>query len=358
MNTRLMNSRLMNSRLLSMALVLISGHIWSACSWAQVGELYNVHVTWAEVIENTSVTNPAKVVKTVDGQWLAFSLPALEGTRSPCCWKGKWNGMGEAGCSLESKHQSYGTRSDSPLAENVIVFSKIEAGLVQELRVVGESCPVDGNNARVTWIGAVNDTDGLDWLESVARSDAGDSALFALALHRNTEAGKRLYKLAKETDGDLSEQAIFWLGESRGEEGFKLLKRLLAELPRGETRRHINFALSQNDTPEAADLLFEISKSDSDPEQRGEALFWLAEGYPQRARGWLLEVINTEKDEDVLEQAVFAISQLPDGSGDQVLLDLARDDQAPREVRRQAIFWLANSDNDSSVVALTELLTR
>ena len=87
-------------------------------------------------------------------------------------------------------------------------------------------------------------------------------------------------------------------------------------------------------------------------------MFWLAEEYPQRAQGWLLEVVRTEQDEDVLEQAVFAISQLPDGAGDQVLLELAKNDQVPRTVRRQAIFWLAQSDNDSSVAALTELLTR
>ena len=40
--------------------------------------------------------------------------------------------MGEVGCSLENRHQSYGTSSDSPLAENVIVFSGIREGQVQE----------------------------------------------------------------------------------------------------------------------------------------------------------------------------------------------------------------------------------
>ena len=338
----------MKTNVLSLVLLMLSGH-----AWAQPGELYN-----ADVTDRISITNPAEVMKAAEGQWLAFSLPALEGTRSPCCWKGQWNGLGEVGCSLENKHQSYGSKSDSPLAENIIVFSEVREGQVHRLRVVGESCPVDANGAQVTWIGAVDNTAGLDWLESVARTEDHDSALFAFALHRSEDAGKRLYLLAKENDHDLSEEAIFWIGEARGEEGFKLLKRLLAELPKGDTRRQINFALSQNNTPAAAELLFEISKSDSDPEQRGEAMFWLAEEYPQRAQGWLLEVINTEQDEDVLEKAVFAVSQLPDGLGDQVLLDLARDAQAPRVVRRQALFWLANSDNDSSVAALTELLTR
>lgn len=342
----------MKIKYLSLALAILSGHCW-----AQAGELINAQVT-----ENTSITNPAKSMKAAEGQWLAFNLPAQPGTRSPCCWKGKWNGMGEAGCSLESEHQSYGTRSDSPLAENVIVFGQIRDGKVHDLRVVGESCPVDGVGAQVTWIGDVDDTAGLDWLETVARSDRDDSvggpALSALALHRNPQAGQRLYSLAKETGSDLSEQAIFWLGDTRGEQGFKLLKQLLTELPSGERRREINFALAQNNTSEAADLLFEISKSDPDPEQRGGAMFWLAEEYPQRAQGWLLEVIRTEQDQEVLEQAVFAISQLPDGKGDEVLLELAKNAQASRTVRRQAIFWLAQSDNDSSVAALTELLTR
>jgi len=343
----------MKIKWLSLSLVILAGNSWAQTGELQVGELYN-----AEVTGNTSVTNPAKAMKAAEGQWLAFSLPVQDGTHSPCCWKGKWNGTGEAGCSLESKHQSYGTRSDSPLTETVIVFSEIRDGNVLDLRVVGESCPVDANGARVTWIGSVDDSAGLDWLEAVARSGQDDSALYALALHQNSRAGQRLYSLAKETEGDLSEEAIFWLGESRGKEGFKVLRQLLAELPRGDERRAINFALAQNDTPEAAELLFEISKSDSDPEQRGEAMFWLAEEYPQQAKDWLLKVIDTEQDEDVLEQAVFAISQLPDGEGDQVLLALAKNDQVPRAVRRQAIFWLAQSDNDSSVAALTELLTR
>lgn len=342
----------MNTKWLGLFMLMLSSH-----GWAQAGALYN-----ADLSENPSVTSPAKLMKSTAGGWLAFSLPAQADTHSPCCWTGKWDGMGEVGCSLQSRRQSYGTRSDAPLADTLIVFGQVHNGQVQKLHVVGESCPVDANGARVTWIGDVGVSEGLDWLENTARSasgkSAGGSALFAMAMHRNPDAGKRLYSLAKEEDGDLSEESIFWLGESRGQQGFELLKKLLVELPVGERRREVNFALSQNRTAAAAELLFEISKSDKDPQQRGEAMFWLAQAYPRRAKGWLLEVIETEKDEDVLEQAVFAISQLPDSTGDQVLLELAQDSQAPHAVRRQAIFWLAQSDNDSSVAALTELLTR
>jgi hypothetical protein len=330
--------------------------VLSTGAWAQAGALYN-----AQVNENTPITDPSQAMKAAEGQWLAFSLPVLADTRSPCCWTGRWDSAGEVGCGLEATQQSYGTSSDSPMTENLIVFNRIRAGKVDRMKVVGESCPVDANGAQVTWIGSVDEQAGLDWLEEAARSkddSKTDSALMAIALNRSPDAGRRLHDLASETRGDNAEEAIFWLGESRGEQGFEILKQLLTELPKGDTRRQINFALAQNQTPAAADLLFAISKSDPDPEQRGEAMFWLAQNYPSQAQDWLLEVIRTEKDTDVLDQAVFAISQLPDDRGDQVLLELARDAQNLQAVRRQALFWLAQSDNDASIAALTDLLSR
>ena len=338
----------MNSKYLLITLALFAGS-----ASAQVGELYD-----ADVTEKTNISNPAKAVKAAEGQWLAFSMPVVDGTRSPCCWKGKWGATGEAGCSLRPGHTSYGSRSGSPLVDHVNVYASIRDGHVKKLRVLGEQCPVDGNGARVTWIGSVDDKAGLDWLEDIARSDDSDGALYALALHRGSGAAKRLYSLARDTDEDRGSEAVFWLGAARGQQGFEQLERLLDDLPRGDRRREINFALSQNESDEAAQLLLEISKSDPDPEQRGDALFWLAQEYPQQARGWLQEVINTEQDEDILHKAVFAVSQLPGEDSSQMLLEIAQDKDAPREARRQALFWLAQSDDDEAVTALADLLTQ
>ena len=68
----------MRTKWLGLALLLLGNH-----AWAQVGELYN-----ADVTENTSITDPASAINAAEGQWLAFSMPVLDGTRSPCCWKG------------------------------------------------------------------------------------------------------------------------------------------------------------------------------------------------------------------------------------------------------------------------------
>ena len=320
-------------------------------SWAQVGDLYD-----AEITESTSITDPAIAASSAEGQWLAFSLPVLEGTHSPCCWKGKWNDMGEVGCSLGNHHQSYGSQSDSPTTENVIVYSNIRNGEAKSIQIVGEACPVSADGASVTWIGEVDEKAGLDWLVSMAGTD--NSTLYALGLHRSDDANTRLYDLAKKDDDELAEQAIFWLGEARGQDGLETLERLLQDLPTGDTRRQINFAVSQNKAPGAAALLERISEDDRDAQQRSDALFWLAQQFPDRAESILLEVINNESDQEVLEQAVFAISQLPSERSSTLLMDLAKDQNTPRKVRRQALFWLANSDDDKTVAALADILSR
>ena len=66
----------MKAKWLTIALLVVAGHVQ-----AQVGELYD-----ANVIDMTAVSDPAKAMNAGEGHWLAFSLPVLEGTRSPCCW--------------------------------------------------------------------------------------------------------------------------------------------------------------------------------------------------------------------------------------------------------------------------------
>ena len=262
---------------------------------------------------------------------------------------------------LEQEHRSFGTRSDSPFAENVIVYAKINEKEIDSLQVVGEHCPMDAEGAEVTWIGTTEDKASLDWLDSVARSNDNDSvsnsALYAMALHSNKKASELLYELAREKNSRYAEEAIFWLGDARGMEGFKALKRLLSELSASDLRREINFALSQNGTKPATDLLIEISESDFDPEQRGNALFWLAEEQPDLAPEVLLKALSHEKDKGVREQAVFAISQLPSDISTEMLLTIAKNNDYPKDIRRQALFWLANSDDEKATAALAELLT-
>jgi len=334
------------------ALLLAAGS-----AWGQVANLNG-----AEVTDQSSMSDPARIAGKLDDSWLAFTIPALDGTQSPCCWSGRSDQFRLTGCSLMSRPTGFGSQSGTPLTENLVVFARVDHGKVSSMRVVGEQCPVDGKGAEVEWLGEVDDQAGLDWLEAVARSDDAESvrhaALYAMALHRDEAVTQRLAVLARDRDSDLQRESIFWLGEARGEPGLDELTELLDELPRGDLRRELNFAIAQNGSPAAMELLTRISRTDADREQRSNALFWLAQEFPEQARQILKQVLVEEEDSEVLEQAVFAISQLPEDMSGPMLLELARNPQAPREVRRQALFWMAQSDDEKTITALADLLTQ
>ena len=62
------------------------------------------------------------------------------------------------------------------------------------------------------------------------------------------------------------------------------------------------------------------------------------------------------QEDAATEQAVFALSQLPEDVAGPSLLALARDSTLPREARRQALFWLAHEGDEESLAQLVELL--
>ena len=330
--------------------------VFCSAALAQVPGLSN-----AEVEDRTIINDPAKAVSKTGSGWIAMEIAAIDGTRSPCCWQGNWTSQREIGCSLDKDFRSYGSTSDSPFEESVVVYARAIEGQVSQLRVTGAQCPMDAAGQTVTWVGETDDKDALNWLATLAsesKERVSHAALWAMALHASSEAGDHLYTMARDDVGELAEEAIFWLGEARGQAGYEALDELLDVLPAGETRRHINFALAQNGSNDAIERLFDTARNDHDPEQRSMAMFWLAQEQQQEARELLLEVVQSENDEDVLDQAVFAISQLPAETGSPMLLDLASDKDASRHVRRQALFWLAQSGDDEAIAQLTELLTR
>lgn len=287
----------MKKLIITMTLMLLAGP-----AWGQPAGLVN-----ADVRDMIGIEDPARAEKRSDGHWFAFRIPVLAGTRSPCCWDLPWNGRVDGkwisgqsfGCSLGADHESFGTHSESPLTDSVVVYARGDGKELTAMRLTGESCPVEGNGARVDWLGDVDEAAGLAWLDSVAGSsrneESADLALYALALHRNPDSIDRMYSMALDKEAEHRDQAIFWLGARRDGSGQSALMRLLDELPR---------------------------------------------------------------DDDALEQVVFAISELPEGTGSRILLDLAGDAGQPREIRRQALFWLAHSGDDDSVAALVNLLTQ
>ena len=117
-------------------------------------------------------------------------------------------------------------------------------------------------------------------------------------------------------------------------------------------------SLSRNPkSPRAAADLIRLGNTDKAGEVRAQAWFWLAQtGAPER-RTRSSRRSGRMRDEDVREQAIFALSQLPDERATRALIATAEDRSLSREQRKRAVFWLAQSESDSAQAYLEQVLT-
>ena len=70
----------------------------------------------------------------------------------------------------------------------------------------------------------------------------------------------------------------------------------------------------------------------------------------------IVAALKRDADEDVREQAIFALSQLPDERATQALIATAEDQSLSREQRKRAVFWLAQSESEAAQRYLEQIL--
>ena len=301
----------------------------------------------------TALAAPAQIEDTVEGiddGWVAFEFPMNESRQGPCCWHGDAEGGGSVvACTLDGRNRgvSFGDRATSH-SSTAVAYARIRDREPVELQVYNAACPVNTGTANVAWVD-VPPAASFDWLSSQTRAQRKDlwqHALVATALHEDDRAADHLHDLALSDTHDRGEQATFWLGEARGEDGYERLVALLAELPKGDRRHRVNFALSQNDSPHAADQLYRISQSDADDEQRADALFWLAQSNDHdRALQALEDALASDDSQAVSQRALLALTQL-ESEAAAAVLEQAALDHRDGETRGQALFWLAQGYPD------------
>lgn len=268
---------------------------------------------------------------------VAFAFPAVENAGNPCCYQLPG---GRRGCTASSdKH--YGLTIHNTKDLDAITRSAVWVQSVDNpdtVWTISLDCPFDASGHSIAWVD-VTPAQSFAILADAARSNE-DSAL-SLALHADPRGTAILRSLA----ANKNHGAAFWLGEFRGEQGLNALFALMQERPDEDYLA----AIAQSDLTEAVDALSNWSRSTG--RLRHQARFWLAQRAPDAAYPLLMDVLQTEAD----EESVFALSQLPDSLATPALLELVRGDY-PKPIRRQALFWLAESDDPDAIDALTAML--
>ncbi len=247
-------------------------------------------------LESRQVADPAAAVASVGAgpAWIAWTVPATERAANVCCFGRDWS---RRGCSLAEEGHGWGSsdRWRDPAAPRVLrVLAEITGGRPVRLIAVGAACPVDAGGRRVVELTGVEAERSVDLLERWSSGAAPE-----------------------------------------------------------RVRQAALAALAYHASPSAAERLARMGRSSADRERRGQALFWLAETGDPRAGGWIEDVIARDPDSHVREQAVFALSQVV-GAVPR-LSRLLRETDHP-DVRRQALFWLAQSDDPRALAELDRIL--
>ena len=105
--------------------------------------------------------------------------------------------------------------------------------------------------------------------------------------------------------------------------------------------------------------LMKIARDERRPRNtRTNAVFWLGQLAEEPATAGLNDLVGeSDLDREVREQAVFALSQRPNKEGVPSLIRIVRTNRDP-EIRKKALFWLAQSQDPRALDLIEELLSK
>ena len=295
--------------------------------------------------------------------WTSWQVEAVEGAPEWCCWSGRGDSdASRASCKLDQDSGNFGSR-DKQTTDSVRVYARVAGGMVERLRVLSATCPVEARTP-IHELGNVAVDDSAHWLIALSKrqgtdknDDLQENVLAGLAMHRGDLAQNVLTDIARGNDrAETRKKAIFWLALLRGTAGAEAVSSAMFNDKDPQVRQHAAFAITESKLPNVAQHLIRLGNTDSDGEVRAQAWFWLAHTGASGAEEAITAALKKDKDDQVREQAIFALSQLPDDRATRALVTVAEDRSLSHEQRKRAVFWLAQSESEDAQKYLEKVL--
>jgi len=331
-----------------------------ASAWAQQPRVENARMETRAVAGGLDSTFRGIVAAQSAPAWIGYSVPMIAGEHQMCCW----NNNVMCGCSLEHRNgdQSFTVSNNQTVKlegpRELVVLFRVENHQTDKIRTFTPECNLDAGGLPFIWLTGVTPPESIRLLLTMVKElHKGDAATSAIAMHADASADQALEELVAQSQLEqVRRQAIFWLGNSRGQRGFEIVSRILREDPSDKIREHAVFAITQNKNPKALEVVASVAHNDKSPHVRGQALFWLAQRAGQKiAESAINDAIANDPETEVKKKAVFALTQIPGGDGVPLLIQVVRNNRNP-EVRKQAMFWLGQSKDDRALAFIEEVL--
>ncbi|UCE41316.1 MAG: HEAT repeat domain-containing protein [Candidatus Aminicenantes bacterium] len=233
---------------------------------------------------------------------------------------------------------------------------------IADVEMIDLNNTYDFDDIPLFWLGEAENDESFRFLVNAFQS--GDDrirkeTLFVISSHVHPKVYEFLYTTALgDYELKVRENAIFWLGSLKDDRSLEDLKEIYQKVDETKLKKQVVFAYQMSDKTEAVKELVRIAKKETDQKIRKEAIFWLGHKASEESAKVLRDVVNdTDEDSKVKESAVFAISQLPTEQSVPMLIDIARTNKNPK-VKKQAIFWLGQKDDDAALKFFEEILLK
>ena len=260
------------------------------------------------------------------------------------------------------------------------------------------SVSTDVRHGAITWIGLLGDATYVQPLLALARTDGSDgelggAAAFALSRLRDGAGIPALIEVARSAPNERTrERAVFWLGQSDDARARAEVRAIAADARTpDELRAKAVFALGHGDAATTEDFRFLrdlFDKVDSD-QIRNNILMAMAQSDDEANQKWLLTVARDEKapvetrrkaifwagqssaasttdiaavydearNEALKEHVIFVLSQRNDSAATNKLLSIVRGSD-DGELRKKALFWLAQKHDPAITKMIADIVTK
>jgi hypothetical protein len=336
--------------------------LYALPAWCQQPQIQNARMETRAAGGDLGATMSSILSGQSGPAWIGYAAAAIAGERQMCCWN---SNVCCAGCRLESGTSEINApvtrgpiRLEAP--KEFFVLYRIDQRKVDKVRTFSVDCALDGGDVPFIWLTGVRPEQSVAFLSTLVRERdrLSDGAINAIALHADPAADRALDGFVDATrPEEVRRKAAFWLGNARGRHGYDTLVRTLQSDPSDRVREHAIFALTQSKEADAVKTIIQTAREDKSPRVRGQALFWLAQkAQRQIASTAIAEAIEKDPETEVKKKAVFALTQIPQGDGVPMLIQVAKTNTNPA-VRKQAMFWLGQSKDQRALKFFEEVLT-
>jgi len=181
-------------------------------------------------------------------------------------------------------------------------------------------------------------------------------AVFVVAQQEIEGTEEILLRVARtDPDEGVREQAVFWLSQVPGDGAVSALDSILMGSEVRAIQEKAIFALAQHESSRAHQILRDyVERADQPVELREKAIFWLGNEGSAADQAYLRELYSRIESRTLKEKIIFAAAQSDAAENRDWLLAVAGDANETMEVRKRALFWVAQRD-DVSVADLKAL---